>query len=174
MYYRTSTVVTNKKMRIKDQKIERFLEELASRSPTPGGGAVAALTGTIAASLVEMVVNLTKTKEIKNLKTKVLKNLRIDLLKLADEDCKAFDEVMVTYKSKDKEEIKRALQKAIDVPEKTMLLSNEVLKLAKIVLKKGNKNTFSDAKTAIYLAQAAIKSAGENIRINQQSLAALA
>lgn len=161
------------KMRIKDQKIERFLEELASRSPTPGGGAVAALTGAMAASLVEMVINLTKNEELRINNLKKAQEIRNHFLDLADEDCGAFEEVMAAYKSKDKEKIKRALQKAIDVPGKTVLLSNEVLKLAKIVLKKGNKNTFSDAKTAIYLAQAAIKSADENIRINQQSLAAL-
>lgn len=158
--------------KIKRQEIGEFLENLSSKSPTPGGGAVAALTGAMAASLVEMVCELTKTQNLQNSKTQSTQ-LRLKLLKLADEDCKAFDEVMLAYRSKDKGFIKKSLQKAIDVPGKTVLLSNEVLKLAKIVLKKGNKNTFSDAKTAIYLAQAAIKSADENIRINQQSLAAL-
>lgn len=157
---------------VKNEKIIDFLNRLGSVSPTPGGGAVAALTGAMAASLVEMVCGLTKTQNLQNSKTQSTQ-LRLKLLKLADEDCKAFDEVMLAYRSKDKGAIKKSLQKAIDVPGKTVLLSNEVLKLAKIVLKKGNKNTFSDAKTAIYLAQAAIKSADENIRINQQSLAAL-
>lgn len=160
-------------MRIRNYTIESFLEDLASKNPTPGGGAVAALAGAMAASLVVMVCNLTtganSVKRIANSANK-LKN---QLLDLADEDCRAFDGVLAAYRSKDKEVIGKSLQKAIDVPEKTMLLSNEVLKLAKIVLKKGNKNAFSDAKTAIYLAQAAIKSADENIKINQQSLAAL-
>lgn len=164
----------NKQKNIRNKEIKNFLGEVAGKNPTPGGGAVAAVVGATAAALVEMVVNLTKTKEIKNLKIKELKNLRIDLLKLADDDVAAFDGVMIAYRSKDKSKIKKALQKAISVPEKTALLSNEVLELAKIVLKKGNKNASSDAKTAIYLAQAAIKSADENIKINQQSLAAFA
>lgn len=161
-------------MRIKDQKIESFLQELASKNPTPGGGAVAALTGAVAAALVEMVVNLTKSgPTLLKLRGARAKILRARLLGLADEDVAAFDAVVSAYRTKDKLKIKKALQKAISVPEKTALLSNEVLELAKIVLKKGNKNALSDAKTAIYLAQAAIKSADENIKINKKALAAL-
>lgn len=152
---------------IKNQKIEEFLEELASKSPTPGGGAVAALTGAISISLVEMVGNLTK-----NLKLNT-GSLRSDLLKLADEDVKAFDMVMAAYRSKSNSKIKKALIKAIEVPEKTMKLSKEVERLARIAVKKGNKNAISDAKTAIYLARAAQKGALENIEINKKFLTAL-
>lgn len=159
---------------IKNEKIEEFLDNLGSASPTPGGGAVAALTGAMAASLVKMVVSLSKTNSalLKPCGIRA-QSLKVELLELADEDCRAFDGVLAAYRSKDKEVIGKSLQKAINVPKKTVLLSNEVLKLAKVVLKKGNKNTYSDAKSAIYLAQAAIKSADENIKINQQSLAVL-
>jgi len=139
-----------------------FLEKLASKSPTPGGGAAAAVTGAMAAALVEMVVNLTEGLKLDT------KNLRGDLLKLADEDCRAFDAVMTAYKSKVK--IKEALQRAIEVPEETKRLAKEVEKLARIAVKKGNKNAISDAKTAIYLAQAAQRGAGENIKINKTLL----
>ena len=36
--------------------IETFLSELASRTPTPGGGAASALTGAVACALAEVVV----------------------------------------------------------------------------------------------------------------------
>jgi formiminotetrahydrofolate cyclodeaminase len=101
------------------------------------------------------------------------KNLREDLLKLADEDVKAFDLVMLAYRSKSKPKIKRALLGAIEVPQKTKKLTQEVEKLAKIAAKKGNKNAISDAKTAIYLAQAAQKGAMENIEINKKLLTSL-
>lgn len=40
---------------IRKQKVEEFLEDLASTKPAPGGGSVAAVTGAIAAALVVTV-----------------------------------------------------------------------------------------------------------------------
>ena len=144
-----------------------FLEKLAGKNPTPGGGAAAAIAGAMGAALVEMVISLSKNLELKT------NNLREKLLKLAEEDVVAFDSVMAAYRSKNKEKIMKALLKAIEVPEKTKKLSKEVEKLAKIAARKGNKNALSDAKTALYLAQAAQKGAEENIKINKKSLASL-
>ena len=39
-------------------KIKKFLEKLASDTPTPGGGSAAALSGALSASLVAMVEGL--------------------------------------------------------------------------------------------------------------------
>ncbi len=44
-------------------KINNFLSELASSSPAPGGGSVAALSGALGAALSSMVCNLTIGKE---------------------------------------------------------------------------------------------------------------
>ena len=44
---------------IKQSSIEHFLDELASRKPTPGGGSAAAVIGAMAAALLSMVCNLT-------------------------------------------------------------------------------------------------------------------
>ena len=144
-----------------------FLEKLAGKNPTPGGGAAAAIAGAMGAALVEMVISLSKNLELKT------NNLREKLLKLAEEDVVAFDSVMAAYRSKNKEKIMKALLKAIDVPQETKRLAKEVEKLARIVARKGNKNALSDAKTALYLAQAAQKGAEENIKINKKSLASL-
>src|SRR3990172_1105144 len=46
-----------------DQPLRHFLDKLASKSPEPGGGSVAALTGALGAALVSMVSNLTIGKE---------------------------------------------------------------------------------------------------------------
>src|SRR5512135_1118477 len=46
-----------------DQPLRHFMDKLASKSPTPGGGSVAALTGSLAAGLVSMVCSLTLGKE---------------------------------------------------------------------------------------------------------------
>ena len=157
-------------MAIKDQKIETFLEELSGKSPTPGGGAVAALSGSMAAALVEMVLNITKDEELKTKNLGKIRTLRGELLVLADEDVAAFDEVMVAYRSKSLPRIKKALIYATDVPEKTKSLSKDVENMAKEVVKHGNKNAVSDARTAVLLSKAAQASAEENIKINKQAL----
>ena len=49
-------------MLIKKQ-VDDFIEELASDSPAPGGGSVAALSGAMGAGLVSMVARLTIGKK---------------------------------------------------------------------------------------------------------------
>ena len=156
---------------IKDQSIEKFLEEVASNAPTPGGGAVAAVTGATAAALVEMVANLSKSEEVKSKKFEKTKTLRQKLLTLADEDAAAFDAVMAAFRvSKEdpgrKEKIQKAFKSAAETPLKIAKLAKEVNLLAKEILEVGNKNAASDAKTAIYLSEAAKKSAFANVEIN--------
>jgi len=159
--------------KISDKTIKTFLEELSSKAPTPGGGAVAALAGAMGASLVEMVMNLTSGEVFDLATIGMARALRAQLLRLSDEDMKAFDAVMKAYRSKDKLVIKKTLLKAIEIPTQTKRLAHLVEELARDVAKRGNKNAISDAKTAIYLAEAAGKSADENIKINKESLAKL-
>lgn len=45
-----------------DKTVSDFLNELASNSPAPGGGSVAALSGALGAALTSMVCNLTVGK----------------------------------------------------------------------------------------------------------------
>ena len=42
-------------MRFKDYKIDEFLEDLSSSSPSPGGGSVAGLVAALSGSLNSMV-----------------------------------------------------------------------------------------------------------------------
>jgi len=165
---------------IKEQKIKEFLNDLSSSSPTPGGGATAALCGALSASLVEMVCNLTIGKKgyegIENKMRKIMKNAvkeKDKLLLLADEDVKAFNEVMKAYKvkTKDREQkIQKALKYATLVPLEVAELSSKISNYSEVLIRRGNKNALSDAKSAKYLALAAIKSANENIDINLKYL----
>lgn len=166
--------------KIRDQKIEIFLDELSSASPTPGGGAVAALSGAMAASLVEMVCGLTigkKGYEKIQIETKLIKskaaNIKRSFLELADEDIFVFNQVMLAYKKGDKAKIKTALKGATDVPAKVGRLADKIAYLAIKMAKVGNKNAVSDAKSALYLARASKKAALENVKINLKALAAL-
>ncbi len=166
--------------KIKNLKIEKFLEDLASKSPIPGGGAAAGLSGAIAAALIEMVCNLTIGKagynaeqlEIKRIKVKATK-IKKELLKLTDEDVNAFSRVMLAYREKDRKKIRTALKNAADVPAKVAKLGEEIISLAKRVIVIGNKNAISDTKSAFYLAKASRAAALENVKINLRALAAI-
>jgi len=169
-----------------EMSILEFLDELGSDSPAPGGGSVAALSGALAAALGEMVCNLTIGKEkyadvedeIKNI-LRDCKKIREELIKLVDKDTQAFNEVMKAFKlPKENEEqieirrkaIQDAFKNAALVPFETAKKSFEVLKLAKIIAEKGNKNSITDSGVSALLACSAVKAAIYNVRIYLSSI----
>ena len=90
---------------LKDMSLIGFIEQTASNEPVPGGGSVAALSGSIAAALAEMVANLTigkkKYMDIEDeMKEDAIKlaALRTSLIDLIDKDAASFDEVMQAFK----------------------------------------------------------------------------
>jgi len=137
-----------------------FLDRLASKEPVPGGGSVSALSGVLASCLGLMVCNLS------NIQAESLENLRSDLEELVEKDEEAFKEVMLVYKTKNKELKKEALKKASLVPLETSEKCLEVLKELKEISKKGKKSVITDIGVAALLAYSGIKGAVLNIKIN--------
>lgn len=164
------------------QPIAQFLDALAAKQSTPGGGGAAALTGSQAAALVSMVINFTlgnpKYAEVEGEMAELLTRseaLRADLLALADADVAAFDAVSACYgmpRKSDEEKAARtaalqlALKEAARVPLEIAERCLAVLELVTPVAEKGNSNVVSDAATAMLLAQAALRSALVNVDIN--------
>ncbi len=171
---------------MKNMDIEKFMDELSSGSPTPGGGAASALVGAVAASLSSMVANLTigkkKYADVENEMKEIVKKaiqIRNDLLSLMDEDVNAFNRIMEAYKlpkdSEDqikirKERIEQASKDACQVPLKTAKLALEIMDLALKVIEKGNKNAVSDGACSGYFADSAIKGALSNVKINLKNI----
>ena len=165
-----------------DKKINNFLDELASNSPTPGGGSVAALAGALGAALISMVGNLTigkkKYEDVEEDIKKIISSsekLRYELSQLIEEDVKVFDNFMATYKmpkeTEDEkkiraEKIQESLIEAAKVPLTVAYKCLDVLSLSKEVAEKGNINVISDAGVAVLMAQAALESAILNVKIN--------
>ena len=165
-----------------DKKVSNFLNELASNSPTPGGGSVAALAGALGAALISMVGNLTvgkkKYEDVEEDIKKILSSsekLRYELSQLIEEDVKVFNNFMATYKmSKETEDekkkraemIQESLIKAAKVPLKVAYKCLDILSLSKEVAEKGNINVVSDAGVAVLMAEAALESAILNVKIN--------
>jgi methenyltetrahydrofolate cyclohydrolase len=167
------------------QNVKMFLDEVASSSPAPGGGSVAALAGALGAALTSMVCNLTKAKqgyeEVQEEIAEALEKseeLRKDLTDLIDKDTEAFNEVMKAIKlpketEEQKEQRKIALQtafkQAAEVPLETARKCIQILSVAHVVAEKGNKNSISDAVSAL-MAQTGVQAAMLNVRINLSSI----
>ncbi|MEE9552144.1 MAG: cyclodeaminase/cyclohydrolase family protein [Gammaproteobacteria bacterium] len=167
---------------IKDKSIQVFLDELASKASTPGGGGAAAIMGAMGAALVSMVCNLTIGKknyedvedEIKDVLDKA-ENLRERLTDMIRADVEVFDQVMGAYglpketdeeKAARSETIQDALRAATDVPLACAGACAEVIDLSKVAAEKGNLNVISDAGVAVMAANAALRSAALNVYIN--------
>jgi len=171
---------------IVDMTISSFLDELASGSPAPGGGSVAALSGALGAALTSMVCRLTEHKpgyepvqaELPRL-VEHAERLRGEFTRLIDEDTLAYIQVVDALKlpkttEEEKAQRREALQKAYiaaaDVPLETARLCGDLLQLAADVAHKGNKNSITDAAVAALMAQAAADAAILNVRINLASI----
>lgn len=168
------------------QNIKMFLDELASSSPAPGGGSVAALSGALGAALSSMVCNLTRGKQgyetVQDDITDALQiseELRQNLTDLIDKDNDAFNEVMKALKlPKDTEQqkaqrknvLQTALKQAAEIPLETARKCLQILDVARIVAEKGNKNSITDAGVSALLAQTGVQAAMLNVRINLSSI----
>ncbi len=166
--------------------VKEFLSELASSSPAPGGGSVAALAGALGAALTSMVCNLTIGKEkyadVQDEIKKVLKKseaLRNKLTILIDKDTDAFNDVMKAFKMpKETEEQKNKRSNAIQegykiaasVPLETARTCEEILDVALVVAKKGNQSSITDAAISAIMAKVGVKSAILNVKINLGSI----
>src|SRR5437870_7346527 len=85
--------------------VQDFIEELASASPTPGGGSASALAGAMGAAMVEMACNLTVGREKfgdveEEMQTVLARanQLRREMMAAVDEDTRTYDAVSQAYK----------------------------------------------------------------------------
>ncbi len=171
---------------IGEQTIDRFLATLASDSPTPGGGAVAALAGAAGAALIEMVCNLTIDKKgyedasgrMRELRGQA-ERARSELVTLADRDATAFDGVMEAFRMpKDTEEqrtvrtaaIQRGYLAATQVPLEIARASASLMPLALETVEAGNVNAASDGVSAAQMLFAGTECAIYNVQINAAAL----
>lgn len=169
-----------------DQPIQHFMDKLASKSPEPGGGSVAALTGALGAGLVSMVASLTlgkeKYKDVQPQIEQLLKEsekLRTEMQGLIQKDTEAYGGLSAVYKmpkNTDEEKAARtvkmqeALKIACQVPFEIGLKALEVAKLSERAAAIGNVGAVSDAGVAVLLAEACAQSAALNVKINVNSI----
>lgn len=167
--------------------VQDFVDELASDSPAPGGGSIAALAGALSASLSAMVANLTFGKkgyeavwtEMENLAVRA-QELKQFFIAAIDQDTAAFNEVMAAIRLPKKTEAEKvhreermlaANKLATMVPFSVLEKSLEVAELALQASEKGNRNSLSDAGVAGLTAAVTGLGALYNVLINLKQIA---
>jgi glutamate formiminotransferase / formiminotetrahydrofolate cyclodeaminase len=164
-----------------------FCDELASDSPAPGGGSVAALNGALSAGLSAMVGNLTFSKkgyeavrplmESTSVQAQRLKDFFIEAI---DRDTDAFNLVMAAFglpKKSDEEKAARdraimeATKEAARVPMAVLDKSLEAAEMALAAVRDGNRNSLSDSGVAGLTAALCAEGALYNVLINVKDLA---
>lgn len=163
-----------------------ILEQIASKSPTPGGGTVAALTLAHAHSLAVMVSRLTIGKEkwqegheISNL----IINSSIETLEksisLAGDDSLAFEKVMESYRMPRGNDVEiesrklAILESTIGAAQTPSEIAEEGLKLLSLLpdlARFGNLNAITDLAASSELAYTAVYIATLNVKINVDTM----
>lgn len=171
---------------IPDVTIGKFLQELGSSAPAPGGGSTAALAGAMGAALVSMLCNLTigreKYAQYQAINTETLKRsdeLIHELTECITKDMTSYDSVMEALKlPKESEQEKKlrserlqeAYKFAISAPSETAEKCLEVMKLAYSLIGKSNKTAECDLLAAALNANSGIAIAIVNVKINLISI----
>ncbi|USN98717.1 MAG: cyclodeaminase/cyclohydrolase family protein [Phycisphaeraceae bacterium] len=159
-------------------RLDALLDALASKTPAPGGGAVASMTGATAAALAGMVVaysvgkkSLAEHQTLLESAEHRLREMRSEFLALADEDAAAYS-ALNELQRLDQDDPRRtaeepgAIRRAIEAPERALNLSSELLAMAEGLVGRSNAHLRSDLAIAAVLAEAAAAAAAWNVRIN--------
>lgn len=169
-----------------DRSLAAFMEETASESPAPGGGSVSAYMGALGAALATMVANLSSHKRGWEKRWEEFsqwaergKVIQERLLKLVDEDTRAFNGILEAFglpngsapeQETRKAAIEAATLQAIQVPFEVMKVAYDGFEVAQAMAETGNPNSVSDAGVGALALHACIEGAWLNVRINAESL----
>jgi len=158
-----------------EMKLSDFLEKIAAKTPTPGGGSVAAAVGALGAALGVMTARYSEASENEH----ALDEVKNEFLALVDADAEAYGQVNSAMslpkdsddtKRRGKEALQIALGEASEAPLKGMMLAVRGLKSLMDLAPKCNKNLISDLSGAATFLESALNGCGENVRINAGSL----
>ena len=167
-------------------RVNDLADEVSRPSPAPGGGSIAALAGSLGASLSAMVANLSHAKKGFEDKRELLEKnavraqeVKDDLLRAIDADTDAFNDVIAAMrlpKGTDAERTARdaAIQDgyklATMVPLRTAESCLDALELCLETAKEGNKASVTDAGVGALMARSGLIGAIYNVKINLGSI----
>lgn len=168
--------------RLADLSLQEFVDETASESVAPGGGSVAAAVGALGTALGTMVANLSAHKRGWDARWEEFsrwaeqgQRITDDLLRLVDEDTRAFHRVMAALAMPKDSEAEQAARAealetanlgALEVPWRVMRTAYSAFDLLRAMADQGNPASASDAGVGALCTRAAIRGAWLNVRTN--------
>jgi methenyltetrahydrofolate cyclohydrolase len=159
-----------------DLPVSQFLAALSAPTPDPGGGAVAALAVTLAASLCAMTASLSTRQltgpgpDAASLARRA-SQLRDEAAPLAQADADGYRAVLAARRAGDRPAAQAALSAASDVPVRVAEIAVAVAGIAATVVASGNPAVRGDAAAAALLAAAGAQSAALLVQINLAGVA---
>lgn len=154
-------------MTLADHSLRDYLTAVAARQSTPGGGAVAAIVAAEGCALLAMVAEFTRADAMANIAARNAET-RSTLLALADEDGKAFAQVMRAYRGDG--ELEQALAAAARVPVRVFEICEHELSDLRLLARDGNPNLTSDTRIAALLLKASAEACEINIMVNVRGM----
>jgi len=165
-------------------KVTDFVTEVSRDTPAPGGGSIAALAGSLGASLASMVANLTKVKNAahgeKLLAAAAQAHRAKDALVLAvDDDTNAFNAYMDARRlpqgTAEEKAVREAamlegLKIAVNVPFSTAALSFEAMQASAVVIEHGNPASITDGMVGVQMGFAGVRGGIWNVLINLKDI----
>jgi formiminotetrahydrofolate cyclodeaminase len=157
-----------------DDTLAGFVEQVASETPAPGGGSVAAAVTTLAAALAAMAARFSREHwDGAAGGIAQAEALRVRAAPLAQQDAEAYEMVLTALRvPRDLEPEVRdnligdALSRAAEVPLQIAATASDVAELGALVAEEGNPNLRGDAAAASVLAEAAARVAANLVEIN--------
>ncbi|MCK4463084.1 MAG: cyclodeaminase/cyclohydrolase family protein [Candidatus Omnitrophica bacterium] len=163
-------------MRYLNETLKKYLNDLASNKPAPGGGSASAVTAALGVSLLLMVANFTTGKKYEKVESTIkkiirqLSNYKKKLELLTDKDIEVYKKVDSALKlpisPKRSTLLETALKNAAKVPLKICETSHLALKNVPLLLKKGNENLLTDVECGALFLKSAFAAAKINVDIN--------
>jgi formiminotetrahydrofolate cyclodeaminase len=160
-----------------------LLDQIAAKTPSPGGGAVACSTGALAAALAQMVVSYSRGKKALSAHQpaldaadQYLTRARAVFLELGEEDAAAYSLVNELQKlpegdGRKARELPGALEAATQAPMAAIAAAADLLRLGESLVPISNGMLHSDLAIAAVLADAAGQGSAWNVRVNAAMLA---
>jgi len=162
--------------------VNGFLDQTAARTPTPGGGSVAALAGALACAMARMVAEYSVSKEPapeanERVGAVLVRLRRAELIMraLITSDAEAYAALSAASKSANRPPAGRsrradALLKAISVPMETAAVASNVLSTLDEFKDAASKYLLSDLGVAAVLADATARAAAYSVMANAHEM----
>jgi formiminotetrahydrofolate cyclodeaminase len=159
--------------RFDDLSVRGLLDATASEALTPGGGALAALTGALAAGLVEMAARNSPEWELRGAAVAQAKVLRERLAELAPLNDEVYEQALASLRLPEGVDdhsrralIGTSLERAAAFPLAIAEAASNVAELAAVVAEDGDPTVRADATAAAMLSLGATRAAAHLVEIN--------